>query len=130
MIKRKQIDLSSKYFAILDIESHKKTQVQIADELECDHSTVSKWCKESEKIKNAYESCVDSSKKKLRQAKYPYIDEALYEWLKMQHGQNTAINGQTLTTKAKHFSVLLSSVYTEYKYFNGNNGWLHRFKKK
>jgi hypothetical protein len=63
--------------------------------------------------------------KRIRNAKYPELEECLYTWLKDKLDRKIPISDDMLIEKAKVFGQLLQ--ITDFKY---SNGWLNKFKDR
>lgn len=127
MKKRNQISLADKYYCIRALESNRKTHSQLSSEMGLPRSTIRKWMSKDtrNKIKQAFERCEASGKKKLRSSKFSLVDEALFEWAKQQRNANKKITNNTLTQAAVKFGTLLNETG-----FDPNSRWIERFKKR
>lgn len=68
-----------------------ETNVTIAKELGCSHSTISTMRKNKEKIRSSFNNFEDLNKKKDRKANFADVDNALLEWFKFQRNNITSL---------------------------------------
>jgi hypothetical protein len=71
---------------------------------------------------------VEAFNKRIREAKYPYLEKMLYIWHGCKVNSGAVINDEMLLEKAKEFGSQLGIV--ENSSFNYSDGWLKRFKER
>ena len=125
--KKNSLSLQTKVDILQEVErlaEERGSKVRIATKFSIPKSTLSTIIKNKDSIIEAYEqSSFAPSKKRMRTAAYPEVEEALVSWLKFARSQNTPISGPVLQTKAEELA-------TEFGYddFKCSTGWLSRFK--
>lgn len=129
MAKRRHVTLSltDKIEVIKKLDRGEKI-ILIAKEYNIGKSTVSEIKKKRESIL-AYCSKVEcdlSTRKTLRPAKHPEVEQALYEWYLQQRAENVFITGDTICEKARFFYKEM----TQKDDFRASKGWIDHFKKR
>jgi hypothetical protein len=71
---------------------------------------------------------VEVLNKRIRECKYPDLENMLYFWHGIANGKGIALSDLILIEKAKEFGEMLGIV--EGSSFNYSLGWLERFKKR
>uniref|UniRef100_A0A147BNC8 Putative tigger transposable element-derived n=1 Tax=Ixodes ricinus TaxID=34613 RepID=A0A147BNC8_IXORI len=93
---------------------------------ELSQSTISTILKSGDVVmKKAGTSGFDDKRKRLREALYEDVEEALYQWFLTIRNENMPISGPILAAKAKKFAFLLGRGD-----FQPGGGWIQRFKER
>lgn len=121
--KRKTLSISDKVDIIRELEKG-STNSSVCKNYELSSSTVSTIWKNRESVLKAFEGN-NLNVKKMRTCEKNDIDEALFEWFKLQRDRNIPISGPILQNQAEKFATDLGM--TDFKC---SNGWLGRFKKR
>jgi len=87
--------------------------------------TLSGWLKDKSKYLNIEES--NDFNIRLRNAKYPELEECLAGWYSYQVSKNISVSDEMLLEKAKDYFGPLCDVDEAFKY---SIGWLNNFKKR
>lgn len=129
MVKRRHVTLSltDKIEVIKKLDQGEKV-INIAKEYNIGKSTVSEIKKKRESIL-AYCSKVEcdlSTRRTLRPAKHPEVEQALYEWYIQQRAENVFISGDAICDKARFFYKEM----TQKDDFRASKGWVDHFKKR
>ena len=120
--------IETKYEVLMELEKGQKTKKQIADQYGLAKSTLATWIKKADEIKNSYLSGdFSSTRKKLRTAGYPEVEEALLTWFKSARDNNVPISGPFMMSKAEEFACRLGVPDGQFKC---SCGWLERFKQR
>lgn len=122
--KRKVLSIEEKGLIICRLEQG-ESNIAIARELGLSHSSVSTIWKNRDAIKNAFNENL-LPKKKLRLSSHVDIDEALFNWFKVERSRGSPISGPILQAKAEHFGRLLNKG-PEY---TCAESWIKRFRKR
>ena len=125
--KYKSISLHDKYEIIKMVKSKVKYS-DIMMKYNIKHaSTISNIVKSREKIISKFENGqLDSSRKKMRSAKFPELEKALIQFMEKVHNEtDLPLNGVLLKEKALIFADKLGL-----KNFNASDGWLDRFRER
>ncbi|KAL5011767.1 hypothetical protein ScPMuIL_010318 [Solemya velum] len=118
----------TKYDALCEVENGIKSKKQIAKEFKVPTSTLSTWIKKSCEIKKKYLSGrVLPQRKNSRGAKYPEVEQAVFDWFTNALQQNVQISGEIIREKARYFASELQIPESE---FDCSVGWLDRFKAR
>uniref|UniRef100_H3A0Z6 HTH CENPB-type domain-containing protein n=1 Tax=Latimeria chalumnae TaxID=7897 RepID=H3A0Z6_LATCH len=89
-------------------------------------SSLSAWIKYGDKIKLVYENQIFGyARKRMRMAKHPDVEEALFLWFKNARAQDVPVSGPILQIKTEKLATGLG--HTDFKC---SNGWLDRFKER
>lgn len=124
--KRKCIDLKTKYDIISDIEKRLDYNLIVNKYELSGKSVVSNLRSQKEKIKSAFESGDFNSKyKRLRNAKYDEIDDAVMKWFTIARKSKISLSGPIVKEQALEFAAQLG--YTD---FTASDGWLTSFKER
>jgi hypothetical protein len=124
-MKRKIVTLETKYEAVRAVEKG-TAQIKVAEKMGVPRNTLCAWMKKANEIKKSYETGVwKPSSKRMRTAAYADVEEALEMWFAQARGQNIAISGPILQTKASLLAKELG-----HNDFKCSDGWLHRFKQR
>lgn len=85
--------------------------------------------KKSEILSAATNQKENRTKKNVREAKFPELEEKLYTWFLDQRARNCPINSLILKAKAKD---LFEKVYPDRDLdtFRASEGWFHKFKQR
>ena len=129
-VKRKldSKSIETKYEVLMELEKGPKTKKQIADQYGLAKSTLATWVKKADEIKNSYlNGDFSSTRKKLRTAGYPEVEEALLTWFKSARDNNVPISGPFMMSKAEEFACRLGVPDGQFKCYSG---WLERFKQR
>jgi transposase len=119
--KRKSIDLKTKLQIIAEVKKGRRYN-EIKKDFNVSKSTISEIYKDREKYE---ESDAGSDVKKFRASKFPEVEMACHEWLKMVRAQNLPVSGPVLMEKAKQFAEELGITG-----FAASDGWLSNFKSR
>ena len=129
-VKRKldNKSIETKYEVLMELEKGQKTKKQIADQYGLAKSTLATWVKKADDIKNSYlNGDFTSTRKKLRIAGYPEVEEALLTWFKSARDNNVPISGPFMMSKAEEFACRLGVPDGQFKC---SSGWLEWFKQR
>jgi hypothetical protein len=125
--KYKSISLRDKY-EILEMVKSKVKYSDIMVKHNIKHaSNISNIVKNREKIIYEFENGqLDSSRKKMRSAKFPELEKALIQFMEKVHNEtDLPLNGILLKEKALIFADKLGL-----ENFNASGGWLDRFRER
>lgn len=118
----------TKYDALVEVETGMKSKKQIAKDFKVPTSTLSTWIKKGSEIKKKYLSGqVLPQRKNCRGAKYPEVEQALFEWFTDTLKQNGKISSEILRDQARYIASELKIPESE---FDCSVGWLDRFKAR
>lgn len=122
---RKCLSLQQRVEVIRYAENHPNEGYRkLAEKFGVGRTQVQKILKEREAILAHYKSNVQTSKKRLRSAKYSDVNEALWEWYTLCRESNIPVDRKMLQEEA-----LLIAEKLGISGFTASNGWLQRFKK-
>uniref|UniRef100_H3AAG5 HTH CENPB-type domain-containing protein n=1 Tax=Latimeria chalumnae TaxID=7897 RepID=H3AAG5_LATCH len=124
--KLKVHNIETKFLALQEVAKAQKTKSKIAKDLDIPSNTLSTWIKNGDGIKLAYENQIFGLvRKRMRTAKHPDVEEALFLWFKNARAQDVPVSGPILQIKAEKLATGLG--HTDFKC---SNGWLDRFKER
>lgn len=105
-----------------------ETQASIAERLGVDRTTVSKWKKGGEALREAVAaSPALANFKRQRQAEQPKLEAALLEWLASMRANNIPVSGLLLQETARQLAVDAGIAAAD---FHASDGWLAGFKAR
>ena len=87
--------------------------------------TVNSIWQNRDKLRQAYESCGGSHRKRLRTSAFDDVEEAVLKWFAVARSQNLPVSGPLLREKAQEFAKLLN-----HDTFQCSGGWLDRFRTR
>lgn len=123
--KRKAIEIGTKVDIIRDIRSGIKN-ADVATKYGLSKSTISAIVKDEKKIMASADMNGDENhRKRLREATYKEVEDALYKWFLDARANNVPISGPLLIQKARGFAFLQN-----HPEFNPGGGWIQRFKER
>ncbi|KAG0425994.1 hypothetical protein HPB47_026869 [Ixodes persulcatus] len=123
--KRKAISFEKKKEILRDWRQGFKVG-SLVRKYELSQSTISTILKSGDVVmKKAGSSGFDDQRKRLREALYEDVEEALYQWFLTIRNENMPISGPILAAKAKRFAFLLGRGD-----FQPGGGWIQRFKER
>ncbi len=92
-------------------------------------TTMSGILSESSRKKLLNQNHVDTMSKRIRQSKYPDMENMLNAWCKNELDKGASISDAMIVDKAKEIGVMLNIVEMKSS-FNYSHGWLQRFKRR
>jgi competence CoiA-like predicted nuclease len=92
-------------------------------------TTMSGILSESSRKKILKQNVVDTMSKRIRQSKYPEMENMLNAWCKNELDKGVTISDAMIVDKAKEIGVMLNIVEMKSS-FNYSHGWLQRFKRR
>ncbi|KAG0412740.1 hypothetical protein HPB47_010132 [Ixodes persulcatus] len=123
--KRKAISFEEKKQILRDWRQGFKVG-SLVRKYEHSQSTISTILKSGDVVmKKAGTSGFDDQRKRLREALYEDVEEALYQWFLTIRNENMPISGPILAAKAKRFAFLLGRGD-----FQPGGGWIQRFEER
>ncbi|KAH8019530.1 hypothetical protein HPB51_019957 [Rhipicephalus microplus] len=121
--KYRTLPLKEKLAAIQEVDAGvKKTEVALKYGIT--KSTLTTILKAKDKLQNNA-SRFAPNRKRLREAAYPDLENAVLLWLKRARSSNLPINGPILREKAEELSLRLGI-----EDFKCSDGWISRFKER
>ena len=91
--KRKAVDLSTKYQALMDLEKGFMKIKQVVEKYNVPRTTILAWVKTKETIFQQFEAGGFGGKaKKMRSSLYPDVEEAVTQWFTLARQQGWAIS--------------------------------------
>ena len=131
--QRRNLSLEDK----INIIKRKETDVRLSDEklaneLGVDRSTISGILRKKEKLLRLHANAKNSDLKKLRirVARFPSLEEALYKWFQSLRSRNVPVSQDILKTKAIEFYNRAKENGAQLPNFEASNGWLEKFQKR
>ncbi len=116
-------DLKMKLQIIAEVDKGRHYE-DVATEFKISKSAVGNIYRKRAKYQS---SDAASDQKRSRQSKFPQVEAALVEWLKLVRSKNpeAGVSGPLLIEKAKQFAADL-----DVSDFHGSDGWLSNFKSR
>eukprot|EP01113_Clastostelium_recurvatum_P050132 TRINITY_DN9417_c0_g1_i2.p1 TRINITY_DN9417_c0_g1~~TRINITY_DN9417_c0_g1_i2.p1 ORF type:complete len:400 (+),score=118.31 TRINITY_DN9417_c0_g1_i2:135-1334(+) len=125
--KRRQLTLQEKIAICKAIsEQQGLTQSDLAERYHCSHSTISKILKNKDRWDHA-SSLTSPPKVRIREPKFPLVEEALNQWYIGALVNRVAIGDDVLKEKARMFHKMLDPSDEQFKC---SDGWLANFKQR
>src|SRR5437763_538532 len=118
----------------INIIKRKETDVRLSDEKLAnergiDRSTISGILRKKEKLLRLHANAKNSDLKKLRirVARFPSLEDALYKWFQSLRSWNVPVSQDILKTKAIEFYNRAKENGAQFPNFETSNGWLEKF---
>ena len=104
----------------------------MADELGVDRSTISNILRKKEKFLQLHANAnySDLRKTRIREARFPSLEEALYKWFQSLRSQNIPVSQDVLRAKAVEFYNKAKESGVQLSNFEASKGWLEKFQKR
>ena len=131
--QRRNLSLEDK----INIIKRKEADVRLSDEklaneLGVDRSTISGILRKKEKLLQLHANAKNSDLKKLRirVARFPSLEEALYKWFQSLRSRNVPVSQDILKNKAIEFYNRAKENGAQLPNFEASNGWLEKFQNR
>lgn len=118
--------LKEKVEILREVDAGKISKLEIAKKHSIPKSTLSTYIKNKGAIEDAYATeAFASSRKRLRPAKHPELEQAVVTWIREMRSQDIPLSGPMVMAKAADYALRLNI-----DDFSASEGWLHRFRDR
>lgn len=118
--------LKEKVEILREGDAGKISKLEIAKKHSIPKSTLSTYIKNKGAIEDAYATeAFASSRKRLRPAKHPELEQAVVAWIREIRSQDIPLSGPMVMAKAADYALRLNI-----DDFSASEGWLHRFRDR
>lgn len=119
-------DLKTKVHILNEVREGKLSRKEIAEKYDLKKSTLATYIRNEAAIVKAFEEeQFVNSRKRLRSAAHPELEEAVYKWVTEVRTHNLPMTGDMIRAKAQQFSERLGI-----EGFRASEGWLARFRER